>query len=740
MNEVLLPIRAWMVLLAVLAMAVVMSRSGSVAQAADSCPNAALRAQQGAQDLAGCRAYEMVSPPGKNSISIDVRTTVQARADGDAVAYSAPGAFAGAATSLIGGYYLGHRVASGWTVDPVDAPQSNGSEQIATPSLYFSTDMSKVVQFSEAALTAGAVAGGGNLYLRDNQSGSRTLLVAADNGKRLANRLAPFTLRNTLGASGDLTHFAFVSELALAPDAAPGVNNVYEAVDGQVRLVNRLPDGSVDPSGAQMYAELKTSRPMSEDGRRIVFQSPDIFGAGSLYMRVDGTTTIPISVSKRPGDPSTPQPATFFTASADGNHVFFTSATPLTVDAGTGDLYRYDVDTDHLENLTGTGDPTVVTRVQSVSADGEYIYFTSKSDLTGAGVGGQSSIYLAHAGQVKLVAPLTAFEYGGPSAAAISPGGRYLAYASPASVTGADTTDPTCTFSVFYVNPPGSCVEVYRYDAQTSETVCLSCTTVDGANRFGDIGFQAASVSQYVPRTVLDDGRVLFNSDARLLSGDVNGRRDVYQWHDGVTTLVSSGRSNEDSMFADASADGRDVFFFTSERLVAQDTDDEIDLYDARANGGIDGQNVSAATAKPCVEDACQAAPSTHREAAISGSLTFRRDDDAPDTTRPTAWKLTVGKLGTLKGTRAALKVKAPGKGGLRVSGPGVLTSSKLAGKAGTYMVPVRLSPSAQRTLRRKHRVTVRVSVRFAPAAGKPQVVQLAISFRTAPAAKKGRS
>jgi hypothetical protein len=77
------------------------------------------------------------------------------------------------------------------------------------------------------------------------------------------------------------------------------------------------------------------------------------------------------------------------------------------------------------------------------------------------------------------------------------------------------------------------------------------------------------------------------------VSQDTNGTQDVYEWEeDGVGTcdtgpgcvsLISSGASPEASSFLDASADGDDVFFLTRAQLVAGDTDNLLDAYDARA-------------------------------------------------------------------------------------------------------------------------------------------------------------
>ena len=88
-----------------------------------------------------------------------------------------------------------------------------------------------------------------------------------------------------------------------------------------------------------------------------------------------------------------------------------------------------------------------------------------------------------------------------------------------------------------------------------------------------------------------------------------------------------------------------------------------------------------------------------------------------------------VSKVKTVRGTSASLKVQVPGKGVIGVSGSGLAAASKQASKAGSYTVTARLSKAAQRTLARKHRLTVRVTVRFAPTAGKASSANVSVTF-----------
>ena len=115
---------------------------------------------------------------------------------------------------------------------------------------------------------------------------------------------------------------------------------------------------------------------------------------------------------------------------------------------------------------------------------------------------------------------------------------------------------------------------------------------IPGFNENPDVAYSVSEPwALYGSRVLSDSGRLFFDSADALVSGDVNGREDVYQYEpDGVggcgggpgcVALISSGQGSDDSTFVDASIGGGDVFFTTSDRLVPADKDHAADLYDA---------------------------------------------------------------------------------------------------------------------------------------------------------------
>ena len=148
-----------------------------------------------------------------------------------------------------------------------------------------------------------------------------------------------------------------------------------------------------------------------------------------------------------------------------------------------------------------------------------------------------------------------------------------------------------------------------------------------------------ASLSLYRPRALFDDGRLFFNAADSLVPADANGNWDVYEYEpigvgscsassagagsartgDACVSLISSGTGEEEAGFADASANGADVFFYTPARLAVTDTDRVTDIYDAR----VDGEPASLPSTAECQGEACQppgAAPGTQ----TPSSATFR--------------------------------------------------------------------------------------------------------------------
>ncbi|HEY5194444.1 MAG TPA: hypothetical protein VIJ39_11320 [Solirubrobacteraceae bacterium] len=362
------------------------------------------------------------------------------------------------------------------------------------------------------------------------------------------------------------------------------------------------------------------------------------------------------------------------------------------------DLYEYNVDApvgSRLTDLTvdkNDGESADVSMVTGASEDGSYIYFTAGGALApGAGPGacggnnpqpGETklcNLYVRHNGVTTFIAGLSVEDYPdwnqqlADLPARVSPNGRWLAFMSNRNLTGYDTAD---------ANSGRPDEEVYLYEARSGKVICASCNPT-GAR---PVGFEKASEfrlvnaldyygmfarktwiaaivpgwtpmdlseARYQSRYLSDSGRLFFDSGDGLVPQDVNGTQDVYEFEPpgvggcsssiatfsessgGCVAPVSSGTSNEESAFLDASESGGDVFFLTGAKLLPQDFDNSLDIYDARECTAVSPCiSVPPLTPPPCnTGDSCKASPSP--QPAIFGSPSSATFSGAGNVTAP---------------------------------------------------------------------------------------------------------
>jgi hypothetical protein len=407
-------------------------------------------------------------------------------------------------------------------------------------------------------------------------------------------------------------------------------------------------DGATAGGGIRAVSEHthELAHATSQDGSHVLFEAaadggapdPGQEGKTELYDRIDGAATVEVSApapGAEPPDCETvdavcdPGSAKFWAASDDGSLVYFTSKAALTKKSNTGpeeasgeedagnDLYRYDVKTGVLTDLTvdtedanGAG----VLGVVGSSEDGSYVYFVAEGDLGGDAESGKPNLYVWHGtaagpGTVTYIATLRAptseeaedieamvvgaFAYHSDvadwtsrpteSQAYVTPDGRHLAFMSVEPLTGYDNEDQVTGEADH---------EVFEYSAETGQLVCASCDAGDapplGSAFIGAKLGERVSTPFHRPRSLSDDGsRLFFSSPDPLVPGISGGSARVFEYEDGSAQLISGAQSGGGAVFLDASASGDDVFFATREQLVPSDTDELVDVYDARVGGGL---------------------------------------------------------------------------------------------------------------------------------------------------------
>jgi len=118
--------------------------------------------------------------------------------------------------------------------------------------------------------------------------------------------------------------------------------------------------------------------------------------------------------------------------------------------------------------------------------------------------------------------------------------------------------------------------------------------------------------------------------------GNTTYAENIYEWHEGNVYLISDGRDRSvTGRFGESSvrllgtdASGADVFFTTADSLVPQDTDSELDFYDARIGGGFP----SPAPVAGCTGEGCRGAPAGAPVFSAPGSAVFSGAGNLPPT------------------------------------------------------------------------------------------------------------
>jgi sugar lactone lactonase YvrE len=323
--------------------------------------------------------------------------------------------------------------------------------------------------------------------------------------------------------------------------------------------------------------------------------------------------------------------------------------------------------------------------VVAISRDGSHVYFVAQGELTGANgeghspVAGQPNLYVYErdgsfpAGRLAYVTTFLSredeenwhtSETGGEVGRAnVTRDGRFLVFMSYSALTPDDTRVEG--------KPPA---QVYRYDAATERLMRVSI----GAKGFRDNGNEGAGDAKIIfaeeglerqidplrgDPTMSDNGRfVFFQSPVGLTPHALNDvvvsgaseepkyAQNVYEWEapgtevDGRPTctepagcvfLISDGKDvaetnqraatgGENSVeLIGSDESGANVFFSTSDSLVAQDTDTERDIYDAHiCSSGLPCPS-PAAESPPCLGEVCHGIPAEQQGAPTGGTLTL---------------------------------------------------------------------------------------------------------------------
>ncbi len=382
----------------------------------------------------------------------------------------------------------------------------------------------------------------------------------------------------------------------LVPPPSSGLLQVFvrDRAAGTTTLVSR------SSSGARGNAD-SVSPVITPDGRYVAFAGAasnlvptDTNGGRDVFVhdRQTGSTEC-VSVTPAgipPALASSNTPA----ISADGRFVAF-SSNGSTLVPGTQfqafQIYVRDRQLGVTERVSigaAGEEPVFDSRLPVISADGRFVAFESRANLTNV-PGCLYGIYIRDRALLTTTLVSVTLQgkcsYGFTRNPAISPDGRYVAWDGYGNDFVPDDTNGIATYDVFV------------HDRSTHTTTLASRNSADG---IGNAGSVQPSISA--------DGRfVAFQSTAsNLVAGDTNGEGDVFlrDLQSGVTTLISQGLSgasaNAESNFAAVSRDGCLVLFKSAaNNLIANDPNGRPDMF-LGADQDIDGDGMG---------DRCDCAP-----------------------------------------------------------------------------------------------------------------------------------
>ncbi len=540
------------------------------------------------------RAYEQVTPVDAGGVNPDPVAGPLPLSTG--ISYLVRPAGAGTAASPYNPRQVALRGESDWeapiNVDPkISSP---AVERLWRTTLGISADGTHALVVTDEKLTPGALEGNtaGNLYIKDLRSGSVRFVGAAPGA------LEEFTnsthTEMFVAAADDFSWVVFYSSAPLLNEVHHGAIYRWTSSAG-LEVLSKLADNSVPSIGVQeaMLGSINdfVRRSVSADGSTLLFGLAD----GSIYLRHDNVT-VPIPLPQIEGQA---QPVEAISTDLSGRYAYY-----VMPGNAYSTLFRYDSQTGHVDEVGRASGPAVL----DVSEDGNSALFTT------LGPEGEVQLVVWHEGETKLVmrGEVTASLNG---SARLSPDGRYVAFMANKYYDEANTLS--------------NLGDVYLYDTLTEELTCASCPGGQ-PDRASILPVSQPLINNRMQQYVDNKGQVFFTSYTSLTPSDVNDVMDVYVFQDGRVSLISPGDGPYPARLVDISPDGHDVYFATTEGLVAQDNNREPDLYDARVGGGFAIQNQPPAA--PCDGEACQGPP---RNAPMPGSAASEALTGAVSRTTP---------------------------------------------------------------------------------------------------------
>ncbi len=672
--------------------------AGAPGAAADTCANASLRTG-GSAKLPDCRAYELVTPAfkyGELPFSF-------AAANSEHLGMWSLGAFGEAADDVgaEGAFYDVSRTPTGWQSTSIEPPaaQFNNSSRLNTAVVETSEDFKRAL-LAEIPISARPIDQRFYIHEADGSLDGSLAEVGPLIPHGAIEEWTPGEFDEPAatyaGASRDLSRVLFYStkvegktNFVWPGDTTVAFASLYEYVGtGHTGTGTDVPalvgvknNGEpITQCGVYLGMHVgeesgsgNTDNAISEDGSAVFFTArrggcsqegktgtgPAVAEVDARVEHADGSReTVALSEPSHADceecDLSEQRAAVYQGASRNGQKVFFLSKQTLLPGSEDNEenearnLYEYNFEapSGHKLSLISKG----VLGVVRSSEDGSRVYYVTE--------GGHLKLYESPPGITREIATLPEADEAdwrltadGPTE--VTPDGRYLVFNSTGDLT---------------PDAGGSGSQLYRYDADTGKLIRVSI----GENGFNNKGNSGDSYFMNAPATVghgsarsapvsvSDNGEyVFFFGSGALTEGALNDQtinsegalaNNVYEYHDGHVYLLTDGQDRDVIFNASgvnligASRSGSDVFFTTGDRLASQDTDTQLDIYDARIDGGVPGPP----PARECLGEQCRGSSTSGPEVGGLASNTLSGDGNLPAQPSPpkqTAAQIRAAKL-----------------------------------------------------------------------------------------------
>jgi Tol biopolymer transport system component len=428
---------------------------------------------------------------------------------------------------------------------------------------------------TEERLTQGDTDRSLDVYKRNLEGGATTLVTLGSSGcaPGCGNGAFTATFAHTDPAGGEVF---FETEEPLASEDADSAIDLYvrDMTGAETSLVSAGAAACLPGCGNGDFDISR--RGISIDGSHAYFATSeplapaDTDGAFDIYARdLSGEVTVLASTGNCPGCGNSGAVPIFHTSSDDGDRIFFSSEEKL-VEADQDDatdVYARDLPAGPTI-LISAGTDDVTASFAAASADGTHVFFTSAEGLAAEDKDGVNDVYEWSGGTLDLVTTASCTSFCGATFDAVSADSTKVLFTTAAALApeDEDTNDDV------YRQIVGGGLPVL---VSRGESGCLACWNGAFDARFNEA---SADVSRVVFTT--GEGVLPVDKDGEddIYLRDVDaGASSLITIAPSFCPLK---KGNCGATFVGSSDDGRRVFFRTVERFTLEDGDNEADVYE----------------------------------------------------------------------------------------------------------------------------------------------------------------